>query len=184
MKLGYARVSTVDQDLSLQIDALTGAGCERVFSDMVSGAKEDRPGLNQALDHLREGDILTVWRLDRLGRSLRHLVEIVSNLEERNIGFASLTECFDTTTNGGRLIFNIFGSLADFERGLIRERTMAGLAAGRARGRVGGRKEKLDQNQVRTLRSMYESKNHSLAEIARTFQISRPTVYRYLSKDI
>lgn len=182
MKIGYARVSTSDQDPQLQIDALQAAGCERIYSDVASGAKEDRPELGKAVDHLRSGDTLFVWRLDRLGRSLKHLIQTVEGLQEEEIGFVSLTEGFDTTTNGGRLVFHIFGALADFERQLIRERTMAGLESARARGRVGGRKEKLEGQQVRTLRNMYDSNSHSIAEISRTFGISRPTVYRYLNK--
>lgn len=182
MRIGYCRVSTQEQDLSLQVDALNAAGCERLFSDIASGARQDRPELQRALDHLRPGDILITWRLDRLGRSLKHLIEIVSDLEEQQIGFISLQENFDTTTNQGRLFFHIFGALADFERGLIRERTMAGLAAARARGRRGGRPRKLSSNQIRTLNAMYASQNHSLSEIARTFSISRPTVYKYLDK--
>src|SRR5690349_15412935 len=140
MLIGYARVSTDDQTLDLQLDALKAAGCERrrVYTDTASGAKTDRPGLAKALDMLREGDILVVWRLDRLGRSLPHLIEVVGDLKGRHIGFKSLTENIDTTTPAGELIFHIFASLAQFERELIRERTMAGLVAARARGRKGG----------------------------------------------
>ncbi len=184
MKIGYARISTTDQSLSMQQDALADAGCEWVYSDVASGAKQDRPELNRAMEQLRQGDILVTWRLDRLGRSLKHLIEIVSDLEEQGIGFVSLQEGFDTTTNGGRLVFHIFGALADFERGLIRERTMAGLASARARGRQGGRPEKLNSSQVRTLVNMYHSKKHSIAEISRTFAVSRPTIYRYLEKTL
>jgi len=180
MKIGYARISSADQSLSLQQDALAAAGCHRVFSDTASGARQDRPELQRALEQLREDDVLITWRLDRLGRSLKHLIDIVSDLEEQGVGFVSLQEGFDTTTNGGRLVFHIFGALADFERGLIRERTMAGLQAARARGRKGGRPEKLKSSQVRTLVSMYNSKQHSIAEISRTFAVSRPTIYRYI----
>ena len=134
MLIGYARVSTLEQSVAPQIDQLKQAGCERIFRDKASGAKTERPGLQEALDFLREGDMLVVWRLDRLGRSLKHLLETVSTLEERGIGFRSLQESIDTTTSGGRLIFHIFGALAEFERNLIRERTMAGLRAARARG--------------------------------------------------
>lgn len=182
MKIGYARVSTEDQTLDMQQDALTAAGCEKIFSDVSSGCRQDRPELQRALDHLRPGDVLITWRLDRLGRSLKHLIQLVSDLEEKGIGFESLQEQFDTVSNGGRLVFHIFGALADFERGLIRERTMAGLASARARGRRGGRPRKLSSNQIRTLNAMYVSQNHSLSEIARTFSISRPTVYKYLEK--
>src|SRR5262245_40582214 len=139
MLVGYARVSTQDQTLDLQKDALHKVGCSRIFTDMASGAQVDRPGLEEALAFMREGDTLVVWRLDRLGRSLKHLLETVARLEEHKVGFKSLTENIDTTTSGGRLIFHVFGALAEFERELIRERTRAGLAAARARGRLGGR---------------------------------------------
>ncbi len=129
MLVGYVRVSTLEQNASLQIDALQQAGCERIFQDKVSGAKTERPGLQEAIDFLRNGDSLVVWRLDRLGRSLKHLLETVAHLEERDIGFRSLQEAIDTTTSGGRLIFHIFGALAEFERNLIRERTIAGLTS-------------------------------------------------------
>jgi DNA invertase Pin-like site-specific DNA recombinase len=138
--VGYARVSTFDQDPALQLDALTAAGCGKVFEDRASGARTDRPGLQKALDYAREGDVLIVWKLDRLGRSLPHLIETVSTLEKRAVGFRSLTEAIDTTTPGGRLVFHLFGALGQFERDLIRERTRAGLAAAEARGRNGGRK--------------------------------------------
>jgi len=182
MKIGYVRVSTHDQNKELQADALKKAGCGKIYSDNVSGVKADRPGLNDALQFLRAGDCLVVWRLDRLGRNLKHLIEIVDDLENRGIGFVSITEGFDTTTNGGKLVFQIFGALAEFERNLIRERTRAGLEAARARGRMGGRKFKLNAEQVSTLRAMYESKNHTLKEICSTFEITKPTLYRYLEK--
>src|SRR5215207_9345383 len=138
MQIGYARVSTDEQTLALQLDALAAAGCDRVCTDTASGATAVRPGLGEALDHCRAGDTLVVWRLDRLGRSLRHLIETVTALAERGVGFKSLTESIDTTSPGGKLIFHIFGALAEFERDLIRARTRAGMAAARARGRVGG----------------------------------------------
>jgi DNA invertase Pin-like site-specific DNA recombinase len=139
--IGYARISTADQDPALQLDALHQIGCTRIFQDHgVSGAKTERPGLTAALSHVREGDVLVVWKLDRLGRSLAHLIDTVSDLERRGIGLRSLTEAIDTTTPGGRLIFHVFGALGQFERDLIRERTRAGLAAAAARGRKGGRK--------------------------------------------
>ena len=181
MRVGYIRVSCEEQCPQLQKDALERAECERIFCDVASGSKAERPQLNLMLEILRAGDELVVWRLDRLGRSIRHLIEIVENLRERGVGFLSLTEGFDTTTKGGRLIFNIFASLADFERELIRERTRAGLASARARGRVGGRPEKLSDHQITTLQGMYLSNNHTIADIARTFNISRPTVYRYVN---
>jgi DNA invertase Pin-like site-specific DNA recombinase len=139
MLIGYARVSTFEQTLDLQQDALTKAGCEQTFTDTISGSVAERPGLQNALLYLREGDTLVVWRLDRLGRSLKHLIDTITTLHERDIGFRSLTENIDTTTSSGKLIFHVFGALAEFERDLIRERTQAGLAAARARGRHGGR---------------------------------------------
>ena len=139
MKVGYARVSTHDQHLALQLDALRKAGCRQVYEEVVSGARADRPVLQQALAHLRKGDVLMIWKLDRLGRSLRHLIEVVSDLAQRGIGFKSLQEHLDTTTSSGKLVFHMFGALAEFERDLIRERTHAGLTAARARGRLGGR---------------------------------------------
>lgn len=139
MLIGYARVSTQDQTLDLQTDALKRAGCEKIFTDMASGAKSERPGLQEAMNHLRAGDMLVVWRLDRLGRSLKHLIATVTNLSDHGIGFKSLQENMDTTTSGGKLVFHIFGALAEFEREVIKERTNAGLRAARARGRFGGR---------------------------------------------
>ncbi len=182
MKVGYTRVSTQDQNQDMQLDALKNAGCEKFFSDKASGAKSDRPGLHEALEYLRKGDCLVVWKLDRLGRNLKHLIEIVEDLKSKKIGFTSLQDGFDTTTNGGKFVFQIFGAMAEFERDLIRERTMAGLDAARARGRTGGRKEKLNATQVAALKTMYDSKNHSLGEICSTFGITKPTIYRYLEK--
>src|ERR671918_356382 len=143
MNIGYARVSTQDQTLNLQKDALKKLGCNKIFTDTASGTKEERKGLEDALNYVREGDTLVVWRLDRLGRSLKHLIETISQLDTRKIGFKSLTENIDTTTSGGKLIFHIFGALAEFERNLIRERTTAGLLAARARGKKGGRPKAL-----------------------------------------
>lgn len=180
MKIGYARVSTLDQNPELQRDALEQAGCERIFEDKASGAKAERPGLAEALSFVRSGDSLVVWRLDRLGRSLKHLIEVVEQLEKQGVGFVSLQEGFDTATSGGRLVFQLFGALAEFERNLIRERTQAGLKAARARGRVGGRKPSLKPAQIATLRTMYESKAHTVQEICQVFKITKPTFYRYL----
>ncbi len=151
--VGYARVSTIDQDPTLQLDALAAAGCAKVFEDRASGAWADRAGLRSALDYVRDGDVLIVWKLDRLGRSLPHLIETVATLEKRGVGFRSITEAIDTTTPGGRLVFHLFGALGQFERDLIQERTRAGLAAAAARGRKGGRKpvvtgEKLERARV------------------------------------
>jgi len=180
MKIGYARVSTLDQNPELQMDALEQAGCEKICSDKISGAKADRPGLDDALEYAREGDCIVVWRLDRLGRSLKHLISVVEDLESQGVGFASLQEGFDTTTSGGKLVFQIFGALAEFERNLIRERTKAGLAAAKARGRVGGRKEKLSDEQIKTMLRMSESNQHTIKEICQVMGISKPTYYRYL----
>jgi DNA invertase Pin-like site-specific DNA recombinase len=183
MLIGYARVSTHEQTLALQQDALAAAGCDRVFTDTVSGAAADRVGLGQALDYVRAGDTLVVWRLDRLGRSLRHLIDVCSALQQRQIGLRSLTESIDTTTSGGKLIFHVFGALAEFERDLIRERTLAGLAAARARGRQGGRKRKLDTpSKVAMAKRLYADKQHSIPEICETLRISRATLYRAVGK--
>ena len=182
MQIGYARVSTLEQNVAPQIDQLKDAGCERIFRDKASGAKTERPGLHEALDFLREGDTLVVWRLDRLGRSLKHLLETVSKLEERGIGFRSLQESIDTTTSGGRLIFHIFGALAEFERNLIRERTMAGLRAARARGRVGGRPRKLDAKKTELAYQLYDEKKYAVKDICRMLGVSKPTLYAYLAR--
>src|SRR5262245_28670300 len=160
--LGYARVSTIDQQPQLQVDALTAAGCYRVFTETASGARADRPVLAQVLDQLRPGDTLVVWKLDRLGRSLRHLVDTVTGLADRGIGFCGLQEAIDTTTPGGKLVFHVFAALAEFERDLIRERTAAGLAAARARGRHGGRPAALDDGQVELARELYASRRYTV----------------------
>ena len=180
MHIGYARVSTGEQTLDLQQDALTAAGCGRLFTDVISGSTASRPGLDEALSYLRGGDTLVVWRLDRLGRSLKHLIETVTTLEGRGIGFKSLTEQIDTTTPGGKLIFHVFGALAEFERDLIRERTQAGLRAARARGRLGGRPTKLDAKTLALARQLHASKQTDIATICRTLGISRATLYRAL----
>jgi DNA invertase Pin-like site-specific DNA recombinase len=178
--LGYARVSTTDQQPRLQVDALERAGCYRVFVETASGARTDRPVLAQALDQLRPGDVLVVWKLDRLGRSLRHLVDTVAGLAERGVGFRSLQEAIDTTTPGGKLVFHVFAALAEFERDLIRERTSAGLAAARARGRRGGRPSALSGHKLQVAREMYASGRYTVAAIARTLGVSRASVYRHL----
>jgi DNA invertase Pin-like site-specific DNA recombinase len=183
MLIGYARVSTDDQNLDLQRDALEKAGCEQIFTDRVSGTKDNRPGLTDALSHLHTGDTLVVWRLDRLGRSLTHLIATVTALQERGVGFKSLTESIDTTTSGGRLVFNIFASLAEFERDIIRERTMAGLQAARARGRNGGRPKKLTRKQIEMLQHLAADKKHSVKEICQTLGIGRTAFYRYVKAD-
>ena len=179
MEIGYARISTGEQTLNLQLDALNAAGCSTIYQETASGAKADRPVLEEVLSYLRKGDTLVVWRLDRLGRSLEHLIDVVAGLETRGIGFRSLTEQIDTTTSGGKLIFHVFGALAEFERDLIRERTQAGLAAARARGRTGGRPRKLtDPRQLELARSLYASGQTDVATICRTLGISRATLYR------
>jgi DNA invertase Pin-like site-specific DNA recombinase len=185
MLIGYARVSTHDQTLGLQTDALTEAGCERIFTDTASGAKAERPGLMECLDFARHGDTLVVWRLDRLGRSLRHLIDSINELQDRGVGFRSLTEQIDTTTSGGKLIFHVFAALAEFERDLIRERTQAGLAAARARGRRGGRPRAAGLDHPKKLaiaRQLYDARHHSIAEICSTLRVSRATLYRYLKE--
>src|SRR5512147_597922 len=180
MFVGYARVSTQDQTLDLQKDALEKIGCTRIFTDTASGAKAERVGLEEALGYVREGDILVVWRLDRLGRSLKHLIETITKLANRGIGFKSITEAIDTTTSGGKLIFHIFGALAEFERDIIQERTQAGLNAARARGRNGGRPKALTPKKTQQLQTLYNDKTNTIDEICRTLNISRATLYRYL----
>jgi DNA invertase Pin-like site-specific DNA recombinase len=180
MLIGYARVSTLDQTLHLQQDALSAAGCEHLYTDTVSGSVTDRPGLSLALSHLRPGDTLVVWRLDRLGRSLSHLIETVRQLSERGVGFRSLQEQIDTTTSGGKLIFHVFGALAEFERDLIRERTHAGLAAARARGRLFGRPRALSPHKTEQLQTLAANEHNTVGEICQTLGISRATFYRYV----
>lgn len=180
MKIGYARISTQEQNIDLQADALKAAGCEKIFQDVGSGAKDERRGLAEAVEYARAGDVLVVWKLDRLGRSLKHLIETVNQLHAKGVGFASVQESIDTTTSGGKLIFHVFGALAEFERELIRERTSAGLKAARARGRKGGRKEKLTPRQVETARAMVNNPDIPISVICETFKISKPTLYRYV----
>ncbi len=183
MLIGYARVSTYDQNLDLQKDALKQAGCEKIFTDQVSGSKSARPGLDQMMDTLRDGDTVVVWRLDRLGRSLKHLIELVSLFEKNNIGLKCVHDSIDTTTPGGKLIFHIFGALAEFERNLIRERTNAGLKAARARGKKGGRREVLDPKKKQVAVKLYNDKEHSVTEICQMMGISKPTLYRYVGQE-
>jgi DNA invertase Pin-like site-specific DNA recombinase len=180
-RLGYARVSTLEQNEALQRDALQAAGCDRIFVDKASGKLDKRPALDAMLDQARAGDTVVVWRLDRLGRSLRHLIDTVGQCEIGGIAFRSLTEQIDTSTPGGRLIFHVFGALAEFEAALIRERTVAGLAAARARGRLGGRPTVWTPAKLSTARTMYESGEHDVATIARVLGVSRASVYRALS---
>jgi DNA invertase Pin-like site-specific DNA recombinase len=184
MLVGYARVSTQDQTLDLQQDALSQAGCHKVFTDTAGGAVVNRNGLEEALRFVRAGDTLVVWRLDRLGRSLKRLIETISQLQQRGIGFRSLTENIDTTSSGGKLIFHVFGALAEFERDLIRERTQAGLAAARARGRRGGRPRSpvlSDPKMLSMARALHADKRNTVADICRTLRVSRASLYRYLA---
>ncbi len=180
MFIGYARVSTHDQTLALQRDALEKAECEKIFTDTVSGTKAERKGLEQALSHLRSGDTLVVWRLDRLGRSLRHLIDTITELHERGVGFKSLQENIDTTTSGGKLVFHIFGALAEFEREIIKERTRAGLKSARSRGKVGGRPKILSPKEVQMLNNMAADKSLMVSDICKTLGIGRTTFYRYV----
>lgn len=182
VRIGYARVSTDDQSLAGQLDQLGRAGCEPIYSEHASGSKDDRPELAQALKALRAGDSLVVCRLDRLGRSLSHLVDTVHELARRGIGFESLTERIDTTSAGGTLIFHIFASLAQFERQLISERTKAGLAAGRARGRMGGRPPALSVKQLREAKRLLDDPQATVTDVAKTYGVSRATLYKGLRK--
>ena len=182
MLIGYARVSTEDQHLDLQRDALARAGCGRVFEDCRSGAKVDRPGLLAALDYARTGDCVVVWRLDRLGRSLPDLIALVRRMEEAGVQLQSLTEGIDTSTANGRLTFHLFASLAEFERALVRERTRAGLDAARARGRKGGRKHRLTPDRRAHAVDLYRAKDKTVREICRLMGISKPTLYAYVAE--
>ncbi len=183
MKIGYARVSTSDQNLDLQKDALEKAGCKKIFVDEISGTVAKREGLEKAKEVLREGDVLIVWRLDRLGRSIRDLIDWVNHLEEEGIGFKSLQESIDTTTSSGKLVFHIFAALAEFERNLIRERTNAGLVAARARGRLGGRKKSLNAKERKRAVEMYQRKNQTVKQICEMMNITKPTLYAYIREE-
>ena len=180
MLVGYARVSTVDQNPDLQLDALKAAGCEKVFVEKASGAQRDRPELAAALAYVRPGDGIVVWKLDRLARSMKQLVETVEGLEGRGIGFRSLTEAIDTTTPGGKLVFHIFGALAEFERSIIRERTRAGLDAAAVRGRKGGRPSKLTTDDLRAAQALLMDQAITVEEVARRLKVSAATLYRHL----
>lgn len=181
MKIGYARVSTADQHLRMQEDALKSAGCEEIYSDVISGVKSQRPGLDKALSYAREGDTIIVWKLDRLGRSIQHLIQTITLLIEKKISFKSLQENIDTSTSGGKLIFHIFSALAEFERDLIQERTQAGLKAARVRGKMGGRPPLLDTRQINRMIEMYDEQKNTVAEICKIYNISRPSFYNYLN---
>ena len=182
MKIGYIRVSTQEQNLDLQIDALKAAGCEQCYQEKLSGSKMNRPELLQALKALREGDTLGVWKLDRLGRSLKDLLGIISDLQQRGIGFLSISDKLDTGSASGKLFFHIFAALAEFESSLIQERTKAGLAAARARGRNGGRPQKLSGKEVAKARAMLTDPTITKTEVARHFSVTRATLDRYLNK--
>jgi DNA invertase Pin-like site-specific DNA recombinase len=177
--IGYARVSTAEQDTALQTDALRKAGCDKIFEDTASGAKAERPGLAAALAYVREGDTLVVWRLDRLGRSLPHLIETIGALEARGVGFRSLSEAIDTTTSGGRLIFHVFGALGQFERDLIRERTKAGLTAAAARGRKGGRKPVVTAEKLQRARE-HLANGLTVREAAARLKVGKTALYAAL----
>jgi DNA invertase Pin-like site-specific DNA recombinase len=181
MLIGYARVSTVDQDLALQRDALRQAGCERIFEEAASGAKENRPELAKALDHMRKGDTLVVWKLDRLARSMKQLIETVAQLEAAGVKFRSITENLGTDSAGGRFVFHVFGALAEFERSLIRERTNAGLKAARARGRKGGRPKSMTAEDVRAAETLLNG-NVGPTAVAKRMGVSRATLYRHLKQ--
>lgn len=181
MLIGYARVSTDDQNLDLQYDALKKADCEKFYDDKITGAKIERPGLDAAIDYARNGDVIVVWRLDRLSRSLKDIIDVVARLDSKGIGLKSLHESIDTTTSSGKLIFHIFGALAEFERNLIRERTHAGLKAARARGKMGGRPKKLTPDKVKLVNELYKEKQRSIKQICDLIGISKPTLFKYVT---
>lgn len=180
MLIGYARVSTQDQDPELQVDALKKAGCEKIFVEKASGAKRDRPELQAAIDYARDQDTIVVWKLDTLARSLKQLIDTVEGLEDRGIGFKSLTETIDTTSPGGRLVFTIFAGLAEFERSIIKERTRAGLEAARSRGRVGGRPRSVSDDDIAAAKAMLKDPEISVRQVAKRIGCSEATLYRYL----
>jgi DNA invertase Pin-like site-specific DNA recombinase len=183
MLIGYARVSKNEQHLDLQLNALNKAGCEQIFTDKITGIKAERKGLQEALSHVRKRDILVVWRLDRLGRSLKHLIETLTGLREKEIEFKSLTENIDTSTPTGMFMFHLIGALAEFERNLIRERTMAGLEAARARGHNGGRPKVGETETKRMARKLYADKSNTVKDICKSLRISKATLYRYVNED-
>jgi len=182
MLIGYARVSTIEQNLDLQIDALKNAGCEKLYEDKISSSKQNRPGLTDALKDLRPGDTLVVWKLDRLGRSLRNLIELINDLQNKKIMFSSIQDGIDTSTSIGQFFFDITGAFAELERNLIKERTRAGLDSARARGRTGGRKSLLNKKQINMMLEIYNARSTPIAEICEQFKISRKTCYRYITK--
>ena len=181
MRVGYARVSTHEQSLDLQLDELKKSGCEEIFTDKISGSVSERPGLDKIENYLRKGDTLVVWRLDRLGRSLNHLISYVSSLEEKGIGFHSITESINTETSSGKFMFHVFGALSEFERNLIKERTRAGLEAARERGRQGGRPTKLNAEQIELAKTLYSNKKHSIQSICKMVGVGKTTLYKYIN---
>ena len=184
MLIGYARVSTQDQKLDFQLDALNKAGCEKIYTDIASGAKTVRPGLEEALEKLNKGDTLVVWKMDRLARSIKHLIELVNQLKEAEIGFLSLQESIDTNSSGGKLIFHIFASIAEFERDLIKERTQAGLKAARARGRQGGRPKIMDEKKISLALTMMKDTSIPIKEVCDTLKVSKSTLYKHLRSEL
>lgn len=184
MKIGYARISTIEQNLNLQTDALERSGCEKIFTDTASGALDLRQGLIDAMEFCRRGDSLVVWKLDRLGRSLRHLIDTVNRLQAKGVEFISLQESVDTTTSGGKLVFHVFGALAEFEREMIRERTKAGLKAARARGTIGGRPKKLSRQQIKIVQKLMDDKETKIREITQAMNVSRSTLYKYQTAEL
>lgn len=182
MLIGYARVSTIDQNLDLQLDALKNIGCEKLFEDKISGSTLNRPGLTKALEDLRKGDTLVVWKLDRLGRSLHNLIQLINDLHKKEIMFRSIVDGIDTSNSLGQFFFHITGAFAELERNLIKERTKAGLDAARARGRTGGRKPSLNKKQIQMMLEIYNARSTSINEICEQFKISRKTFYRYIER--
>lgn len=182
MIFGYARVSTSDQNLDLQLDALNKEGCEKIFADKISGKTTNRPELDKLLEQLRPGDKVVVYKLDRLGRSLKHLIEQVEDFKKKQIEFESIQEKIDTTSPTGNLIFHLFGAIAEFERGIIRERIKAGMEAGRARGKAGGRPSKLTEQQIKQLKKLYEDKNIPIRDLCEMFKTTKTSLYRYLNQ--
>jgi len=180
MFIGYARVSTQDQNPQMQLDALKKAGCEKIFVEKSSGAKRERPELKAALEYMRTGDILVVWKLDRLARSIKQLIETVEDLENKDMGFRSLTETMDTTTSGGRLIFHIFAGLAEFERSIIRERTRAGLESAKARGRLGGRPPAMQKKDIVAAKAMLSDQKITVEQVAEHLGVAPSTLYRHI----
>lgn len=180
MKIGYARVSTQEQDLALQIDALTKEGCEKIFQEKASGAQRDRPELKAALSYMRKGDTLVVWKLDRLARSMKQLIETIESFQDRGIGLKSLQDPIDTSSPSGKLVFHIFAALAEFERGVIRERTTAGLRAARERGRIGGRPRALSAKDLQVARAMLKDSDITVATVAKRLNVAPSTLYRHI----